>query len=760
MVAIFMTPVFSQTTLPDQMQKFYSTKSEAYFKVQVNSQEDINKLARIIPVDKVSAYEVYAYANKKEFETFLGLNLDYTLLTNPSELYRPKMYDGSKDTYEWDAYPTYEAYVAMMYQFATDYPDICQVFSIGQTVEGRELLFAKISDNVDVDEAEPQVMYTGTIHGDEVTGYVLLLRLIDYFTSNYGTDAEVTDMVNGMEIWINPAANPDGTYHGGNNTVWGATRANANGVDMNRNYIDPQYGDHPDGQAWQPETILFMQLAEDNNFILSSNFHGGTEVVNYPWDLWSRLTADDDWWQLVSHEYADTAQSFSPSNYMNNYDDGITNGYQWYQVHGGRQDFMNYFHGCREVTIELSDVKTIPESQLEDHWIYNKRSLINLLKQGYYGIRGIVTDINTGEPVDAKIEVLNHDEDQSYIYSRPGVGNYHRLLKAGTYDLVFSAGGYESVTVYDVVVNDYDSTVLNVQLGDLGLVAGFSADNTMITPGSSVQFTQESFGNPETYTWTFEGGDPATSTDENPIVTYNEIGSFDVSLVVTREGESEELIRENYISVNEEYMMANQEITTCSGVFYDDGGKNGNYSDAKDFTTTIYGDETADNYHLEVEFLDFALEPQANCNYDYLKIYNGVNNSAPLIGTYCGNNGPGTVTSDNADHALTFVFHSDNSVNDAGWTAMINCTIVEATHELANEFFHIYPNPINEGLLIIKSEISIEEVQLTNLNGQIIFSKVGKGKKETIDTTGLNAGIYVLMIQTKSGINYQKIQVL
>jgi predicted deacylase len=171
------------------------------------------------------------------------------------------MYNGTRESFDWDYYPTYDAYVAMMYQFATDYPDICQVFSIGTTVEGRDLLFAKISDNVDQNEQEPQFMYTGTMHGDETTGYVLLLRLIDYLTSNYGTDAEVTDMVDGMEIWINPLANPDGTFHGGNNTVWGAQRYNGNNIDLNRNYKDAQYGDHPDGNAWQPETVAFMTLA-------------------------------------------------------------------------------------------------------------------------------------------------------------------------------------------------------------------------------------------------------------------------------------------------------------------------------------------------------------------------------------------------------------------------------------------------------------------------------------------------------------------
>ena len=69
------------------------------------------------------------------------------------------------------------------------------------------------------------------------------------------------------------------------------------------------------------------------------------------------LTADDSWWQELGAMYADTVHQYSNANYFNYLNNGVTNGWDWYEVDGGRQDFMNYFKFCRESTIELSNTK-------------------------------------------------------------------------------------------------------------------------------------------------------------------------------------------------------------------------------------------------------------------------------------------------------------------------------------------------------------------------------------------------------------------
>lgn len=373
-------------------------------------------------------------------------------------------------------YPTYGQYVSMMQYFATTYPSICRVDTFGTSVEGRLLLALKISDNVAEDEDEPAFFYTSTMHGDELVGYVLCLRLADFLLSNYGTDVEVDRIINDVELWINPLSNPDGSYYpDNNNTVQASVRNNVNGVNLNRDFPDPSTGEADDPAGRQPETrhmMAFMQQIRPN---LSANIHSGAEVVNYPWDHKEARHPDDDWYILISQEYADEAKAVN-SGYLNLYASGITNGADWYIIKGGRQDYVNYYLHGREVTLELSDIKQLESEYLADHWNYNKWSMINLVTQARYGIHGNVTD-NAGTPLGASIRVLAHDNDSSWVESDPDSGNFFRYLEQGVYDLVVSAEGFMADTLFDVVVYDYQQTTVSIQLESLVIGIGERSAN-------------------------------------------------------------------------------------------------------------------------------------------------------------------------------------------------------------------------------------------------------------------------------------------
>lgn len=475
----------------------FENQKEIYIQFEASSNEQVNKLSSIISVDGYDENSkiATAYCNEKQFANFLNTGIEYLVLQKPSTLVEANMWDfsvadASPCNGVWDAYPTYSAYVDLMYQFEAAYPDICDVFSIGTTYEGKELIVAKISDNLTTDEDEPEFLYTSTMHGDETAGYPLMIRLIDHLLCNYGSNTEVTNLVNNIEIYINPLANPDGAYSQSDNSVNGATRSNSNGIDLNRNYPDPETGIHPDGESYQLETQHFMDFAAEHNFDVAANLHGGAEVVNYPWDTWGVDHADVDWWEHVSTEFAENAQNNSPNGYFNYMGDGVTNGYDWYEVDGGRQDYMNYELRCREFTLEMSDDKTPSGNDLPDLWDYNKQAFLDYMQQSLYGIRGIVTDSITGEPLEAHIFIVDHDVNNSDVYSHLPVGNYHRPIYQGSYTIVASADGYNSKTIENVSVTNNQETRLDIQLGSLNSVGTDELENPEMSvfpnPGNDI----------------------------------------------------------------------------------------------------------------------------------------------------------------------------------------------------------------------------------------------------------------------------------
>ncbi len=387
---------------------------------------------------------------------------------------------------QWDTYPTYEEYVDIMNKFGTDYPGLCKIVEIGESVQGRKLLCAKISDSVDTHEKEPQFFYLSSLHGDELTGYILLLRLINYLLANYEKDTLVTRLASNVEIWINPLANPDGTYRGGDSTVQEAVKRNSNDKDLNRNFDDPVKGVCGLYDEYEKETEGFINFISQNNFVMSAHVHCGTEGVLYPLCSLYEIHPDDRWFRYVGHDYIDTVNAYSPWNYFEE-NPMSTICYhcssEWYITHGTILDYLVYYQQCRCIVLELSIEKILPENKLLAHWDYNYRSLLNYIEQVLYGIRGTVTDSLTGEALYAKVFVEDHDKDSSYVYAHLPHGDFYRPILEGTYSVTFSAEGYYPKTISDVEVVNNKATVLDVRLRKIPTNV---VSNSFSTPNFSI----------------------------------------------------------------------------------------------------------------------------------------------------------------------------------------------------------------------------------------------------------------------------------
>ncbi|MCD4793415.1 MAG: carboxypeptidase regulatory-like domain-containing protein [Bacteroidales bacterium] len=439
-----------------------SFSQEYIFKFKVNTKEEFQKMNRLVSIDHgYGVGEVVAYANAKQFEYFKTLGYKYEMMPHPGKGKSLTMATTVAEMADWDKYPTHDVYLEMMQQLATDYPDICRIETIGTSENGRSVKVLKITDNPDVNENEPEFFYTGQMHGDEIVDYILFLRLSYYLLENYEIDQRITDLINNVEIWINPLANPDGTYHSGDNTVSGATRSNANYVDLNRSFPSPNLP-NPSGVN-EAEVQMMITFAENHSLDMSANSHSGAELVNFPWDSWtsSHPHADNDWWYQVSRNYADVVHENAPSSYMNAYDNGVTHGGDWYVVDGSRQDHMGYYQYCREVTLELSNNKMLDCELLPAHFTYNRDAMIGYIEEVFYGIRGIVTDENEN-PLEAVISISGHDQDNSEVITDPATGNYHRMIDNGTYNLTFTVDGYSPVTVNNILVTDEEITIIDV----------------------------------------------------------------------------------------------------------------------------------------------------------------------------------------------------------------------------------------------------------------------------------------------------------
>ncbi len=394
--------------------------------------------------------------------------------------------------WRWDAHPTYPAYTARLQYFADTYPDLVRRVEIGATTNTsrpHKLLALKISDHPDAAEDEPEIFLSSTMHGDETTGYVLLLHLIDELLTHYDPASldpytqAITRLVDSTEIWINPLANPDGTFPSNDEpTSLNSSRryySNANGtnsgVDPNRNFPDPQDGAHPDGSAYWAETQRMMEFGNAHHFTLAFNLHGGAEVFNYPWDTWSdgppdsHPHADELWYQGVAHHFANLVKANAPaaiggSSYFSDISfDGTTNGWEWYEVQGGRQDWMNWWRRCREVTIEVSSCKTDDSLRMPDYWTANRQAFLDFIATSLTGIRGLVTDAY-GTPLAATVQLLGLTAQESEVQTDPAAGDYHRLLDPGTYALHFTAAGFDALDVTAIPVAAGDATRRDVVL--------------------------------------------------------------------------------------------------------------------------------------------------------------------------------------------------------------------------------------------------------------------------------------------------------
>ena len=179
---------------------------------------------------------------------------------------------------------------------------------IGESMDGHDIWAFKVSDNPNEDEEEPEVLYTGLTHAREPVGMMNLFYFVQLLCENYGTDPELTYLVDNREMWFIPVINPDGYLY--NESIQpnggGMHRKNRRdtncgdgtnrGVDLNRNYGygwgANNTGSSPDPcsttyrgteEFSEPETAAVRDFVEDREFMNVLHYHAYSNVLIHPY---------------------------------------------------------------------------------------------------------------------------------------------------------------------------------------------------------------------------------------------------------------------------------------------------------------------------------------------------------------------------------------------------------------------------------------------------------------------------------------------
>ncbi len=231
------------------------------------------------------------------------------------------------------------------------YPNlISDKIQIGTSFQGRNIFYVKISDNAGVQESEPQVLYTSIHHSQEPASLHQLIYFMYYLLENYGTNPEVSYLIDQTELYFIPVINPDGyVYNETENPDGGGlhrknrrTSTFSDGVDLNRNYDwyfgydelgSSSIGFHPwhrgDNAFSEPETQAVKQFLENHDIKLDVNWHSYGNMMIYPWNYENHYSDD-------SLFYITLAETMS---YQNNFRYGTVYETYGYQSNGDADDW-------------------------------------------------------------------------------------------------------------------------------------------------------------------------------------------------------------------------------------------------------------------------------------------------------------------------------------------------------------------------------------------------------------------------------------
>jgi len=330
----------------------------------------------------------------------------------------------------YEGYHTYAEMVADVAATASAHPDIVQRFSIGTSYQGRTIWAVKISDNVALDEREPEVLFDGLTHSDEHMGLEMTLRIMHWLADGYGHDTRITNIVNTRVVWIILAVNPDGAEYDIANGRFHYWRKNRQptpgtsyiGTDLNRNF-GYRWGLTEGRTSTNPAAITYMgpyafsapETRNVRDFLASRfidgwqrirtaiTFHEAGRLVMWPYgytykDVPSDMTVDDHNALAIIGKHMAATNGYKPEQASD-----------LYLTSGTTRDYEYGVYRIFSYTFEMSVVDYPDDSLISSETGRNKEAALYLMERAScpLAVLGTATRIARCGAFDDDLEI-NH----------------------------------------------------------------------------------------------------------------------------------------------------------------------------------------------------------------------------------------------------------------------------------------------------------------------------------------------------------------
>ncbi|MDA3860720.1 MAG: M14 family zinc carboxypeptidase [Melioribacteraceae bacterium] len=314
-------------------------------KVYISNKAEIVELLRIgIPLD--DAYQnrdgsLDIFLNEAEFKSLNNTSINYNVIIDNWDKHYTELQEKSSNNFSLSknisqfkvngftkgsmgGFYTLDEVWQKIDEMISLYPNLISIKdSIGASDEGRPIYAVRISDNPNINEDEPEVLYTALIHAKEPESMMQMIYYMFYLLENYGTDAEATYLIDNREMYFIPVINPDGyVYNESTNPngggMWRKNRQynidGSYGVDLNRNfgykwgYADDLWtSSNPSSNVYrgtagfsEPETETVRQYCIENNFRLALNYHTYSNLLITPWGYIPEETPDSIFYRKIA----------------------------------------------------------------------------------------------------------------------------------------------------------------------------------------------------------------------------------------------------------------------------------------------------------------------------------------------------------------------------------------------------------------------------------------------------------------------------